>query len=372
MGRAVRIGALALLAALKCSFTERQARGDVLVVACASAESRQVAEVYARRRGIPRECLLNLPVPLGEEVDYETYVSRIERPIRSLVEQRSGIRYVVLCYGVPYRIKATRRATAVEDALMRSGRYEDYVKSLDWASVDSELASLRFRLADRRGWVRNPLYWGGPDADLVLRVTRLDGPSADAAIALVERAQLAEQRRIPRTAMVDLNPPLRGSAGYQARNDRMSGTATWLEHMGFTVRRELTPATERRISHWGRPALYFGWYAEDPVQEAAAGDDFPCGAIAIHLHSYSASTIRSRAANWVGPLVDHGVTGTVGAVYEPMTDAFPVTDRLAMLLLSGVEFGDAMYRALPYLSWVMVVVGDPLFRPRYEPRRDPQ
>jgi hypothetical protein len=40
-------------------------------------------------------------------------------------------------------------------------------------------------------------------------------------------------------------------------------------------------------------------------------------------------------------------------------------DKIAQGLVAGEAYGDVVYGALPHLSWVTIVVGDPLWRPRY-------
>ena len=53
------------------------------------------------------------------------------------------------------------------------------------------------------------------------------------------------------------------------------------------------------------------------------------GAVALHIHSFSAPTLRSDSAGWCGPFVARGVTATVGNVFEPYLD---LTHRPNLLL----------------------------------------
>src|SRR2546422_4372969 len=88
------------------------------------------------------------------------------------------------------------------------------------------------------------------------------------------------------------------------------------------------------------------------------------GAIAYHLHSFSAATIRSRTAHWVGPLLDKGATATVGSVEEPyLGGTLDVPAFFGRLIALGFSFGEAAYGAMNVLSWQTTVVGDPLYRP---------
>jgi hypothetical protein len=112
------------------------------------------------------------------------------------------------------------------------------------------------------------------------------------------------------------------------------------------------------------PVLYFGWYASE-INGPFTLPDFrlPPGAIALHIHSYSAQTLRSATQAWCGPLVARGASATFGAVYEPYLELMHQPHLLLRMLARGATLGEAAYYALHCLSWQNVVVGDPLYRP---------
>jgi len=85
--------------------------------------------------------------------------------------------------------------------------------------------------------------------------------------------------------------------------------------------------------------------------------------VALHIHSFSARTLRSASAGWCGPLVARGVTATVGNVFEPFLQLTHRPDLLMRALGRGETFGDAVYYALPALSWQAIALGDPLYQP---------
>ena len=90
---------------------------------------------------------------------------------------------------------------------------------------------------------------------------------------------------------------------------------------------------------------------------------FRRGAIAYHIHSFSAETVRSETKNWVGPLLSRGATATMGAVYEPYLRFTPDISLFVSGLLSGLSFAEAAYQSQLALSWMVTFVGDPLYRP---------
>jgi tetratricopeptide (TPR) repeat protein len=88
------------------------------------------------------------------------------------------------------------------------------------------------------------------------------------------------------------------------------------------------------------------------------------GAFAYHLHSFSAQVLRTTTAGWVGPLLDRGAAATVGYVEEPyLQTTLDCQAFFARWVFGGFTLGEAVYAALPALSWQATVVGDPLYRP---------
>ena len=65
-------------------------------------------------------------------------------------------------------------------------------------------------------------------------------------------------------------------------------------------------------------AMYFGWYSQDVAGPFTREDfRFVPGAVAVHIHSFSATTLRDPLHFWVGPLIDKGAAASLGNVYEP-------------------------------------------------------
>jgi uncharacterized protein (TIGR03790 family) len=62
-------------------------------------------------------------------------------------------------------------------------------------------------------------------------------------------------------------------------------------------------------------------------------------------------------------MLTDGITATIGAVAEPYLAAFPEPKRFFSELIRGRTLVEAYYRAKPYNSWQMVLIGDPLYRP---------
>ena len=58
-------------------------------------------------------------------------------------------------------------------------------------------------------------------------------------------------------------------------------------------------------------ALYYGWYAGGVAGPFTQPDfRFVPGAVAVHIHSFSANTLRDPNANWVAPLLTKGAAAS--------------------------------------------------------------
>ncbi len=114
----------------------------------------------------------------------------------------------------------------------------------------------------------------------------------------------------------------------------------------------------------GDAALYFGWYdwsVSGPFLNPRF--KFRKGAVAMHLHSFSAEQLANAAKNWSGPLLERGAAVTIGNVYEPYLHLTHDFGILHQRLLAGDCWVEACWMAMPVTSWQAVVLGDPLYRP---------
>ncbi len=353
----------------------------VLILANSAApDSLRVARHYAAARGVPTGNIIALPMPTDETITWRQFVPQIWEPLMArLVRDRwieaipmdlidpvgrrkyailgQRIAALVVCRGVPLRIENDPSLYADVPPYTTHGEFRT-----NQGAVDAELSLLAMPNHPINAFVPNSLFQNEHPTSFqdppVVKVSRLDGPTVDDAMALVDRALVAERDGLLGRAYIDIGD--RDPIG----NRWLESAATQLAQLDFDTTIDREPATFPATARMDAPVLYFGWYAQDlngPF--ALPGFRFPPGAIALHIHSYSATTLRSTTSGWTGPLVARGVTATVGNVYEPYLQLTHRPDLLLRALARGADWVDAGYFALQALSWQEVLIGDPLYRP---------
>ncbi len=242
------------------------------------------------------------------------------------------------------------------------------------ASVDSELSLLWW---DRNlygvAWRQaNPLYHGfkkpprGSRREIpLLMVSRLDGPNANVAMRLVDRAMEAEQQGLIGTTYLDARGlPVKDQSDAYGRYDQSLRdlNAFLTQH---TTYRSILENTETRFHRPGEApdvALYAGWYRLRLYEDAFT---FLPGAIGYHMASAEAVSIHTATEpGWCKNALERGITATLGSVGEPYLDAFPEPLEFVALLMTGqYSLAEAYYLSSRWVSWRMVLFGDPLYNP---------
>jgi uncharacterized protein (TIGR03790 family) len=316
----------------------------------------------------------SLQMPLAHKLEdaglwkFGSVTHTMTNGLPGMVERRvvaSKIRYAVLCYGVPLGI------TAVPIAHEPGKEIAHQEMLRDEAAVDSELAWLPMvemgvsLAGPLRNWVYGAtnIAWLNPTNGILL-VARLDGPDADIARGLVDKALAAERDGLWGRAYFDARG-LDKTNGYYLGDEWILNAGEICREVGFEITVDQNPATFPADFPMSQIAIYCGWKERNVSGPFALPKvEFMPGAFAYHLDSFSAATLRSTNEYWLGPLLAKGTTCTMGCVNEPYLTGTPnVAVFLARLIAGGFTFGEAAWTAQPVLSWQTTVVGDPLYRP---------
>ena len=358
-----------------------------IVYNSAVPESRQLAEYYCKIRSIPAENLIALNLPKTPDISREDYNHLMVKPLRAEFDRRAWwkrarvpegitlpvvnrIRVLVTVRGVPLRIQPTPKPAPPPAEPAAPGAKpppppspQETVNARDEAAVDSELSMFGVDGVSTAGTLQNKFYQSskpitGPELPFLVLTARIDAPTYATCERMIRDAVETEKTGLWGMAYVDI-------ANKYPLGDQ------WLEAVAKANLKAGIPTVVDRFNDtltlnypMGDAALYYGWYdwsVSGPFLNPRF--KFRRGAVAMHLHSFSAEQLTSADKNWSGPLLERGAAVTVGNVYEPyleMTHNFAI---LHQCLLDGDCWVEACWKAMPVTSWQSVVLGDPLYRP---------
>lgn len=343
----------------------------VVVYNAQSAFSKECALSYAKTRKVPENNLL--PLDMGavrQDITHDEYQRLICEPLRDFCEPRQlqfagdakvrvhPIYAMVLMPDLPLRIKPSP---------VKAGAKSPHWSATDAASVDSELASIGTVVYRKSGMRRNEYFMKSeslPDAGYkLISVCRIDSPSKSVTRRMITQpTKLEASGGLRGTTVVDWGGP-------HAQGDTwMKGIAKRAYGLGHPIIiHPLKSVIEQAYPMPQMCAVYFGWYGEHASGPFSASQKRPFfrfapGAVAVHLHSFSATSISETNA-WVGPLLMKGADVTAGNVWEPYLGGSLYLDVFHERLLKGYCVAEAALMATPAVSWQGLVLGDPLYRP---------
>ncbi len=338
----------------------------VVVYNAASKRSEQCAHAYCVKRSIPvAQCVGLSGLPKSQDISRQEFDTKLRYPLLLHARQecwqlptapQQGFKPVaamVLMPDMPLRVREEQVPGKKAGILFQN-----------CASVDSELMLLGANY-NTGGPLNNPFF--GKEARLedakppVLAVTRIDGPDDTTIRRMIQFPAEVERRGLWGWTVVDQGGP------YPQGDEWFSAIARRTREVGQPLFHEESKATlAATFPLMQDTAVYFGWYAHPangPFNpKTAAGFRFAPGAVALHLHSFSGTSVKD-ANNWVGALLQRGAAVTAGNVYEPTLGGCLKADVFHDRLLKGYSVAEAALMATPWLSWQGVVMGDPLYRP---------
>jgi uncharacterized protein (TIGR03790 family) len=364
----------------------REAAATLVVFNNKDSESVGLAGYYAEKRGIPFTQLVGIDCEPKEEIAREGYDRDIAAPLRAAFAERgwwrlekgpdgvmasveNKMRFMALMRGVPLKIAPV--AAHPGDTPPPANTPAELRNNA--ASVDSELALLGYFTKAVSGPLNNPYFQRETpfmDAALpsLMLVCRLDAADAKTVRRMIDDSLAAERDGLWGFCYADM----RGlKDGGLAEGDKwIQGAAAAAQKRGLPVILDNGAQMFPDAYPMRHAALYYGWYAGDVGGPLAQPDfRFEKGAVAVHIHSFSASSLRDPNRQWCAPLLAHGAAAVIGNVYEPLLGLTANLDVFQKHLGEGFTFAESAYASLRGLSWMSTFVGDPLYRP-FPPEMD--
>jgi len=382
---------------------------EVLVIANGwSPDSVTLAEFYMSKRNIPAENFLRVGIDEKEVCSRKVYNEKLYTPVKGYLERlelqnkRRAIRCLLLIYGIPLKVsppelspaekkqhEAAREQRTVlkkqymnlpENAPQRNilseklAKIEKYLKRTALASVDSELALVLAGDYELRDWQPNPSYLGyrGRNIDgmpdIALMVSRLDGSTPEIVRRIIDDSLSAEKNGLSGSAFFDARWPrpdldkTKNLKGYAFYDNSLYLAADLVNKNG---RLRVVVNDQPELFQPGEcqdAALYCGWYRLSHYLDAF---DWQTGSIGYHIASGEMTTLKNKKSKvWGKMMLEDGVAAVIGPVAEPYVQAFPPPALFFHLLLNGrFTLAECYALSVPFRSWRMVLVGDPLYRP---------
>jgi uncharacterized protein (TIGR03790 family) len=343
----------------------RAQSGDqvLLVVNRRSEDSLQIAEYYRPRRSIPVANVCYLDATTEEEISWETYLGKIELPIAACLAEggkRDKILYIATTLGVPLKVTGGGSGATAEVC-----------------SVDSELALLYAKMTGskfaRAGVVPNPFFM------------QRDAPFEHPRFPIYLVTRLAAWDVAEVKAMIDRSLAARNRGKFVI--DARAGTAegdNWLRTAAMLLPKARVTLDETEDVLYGRHDVigYASWGGNDSNRTRRwLGFQWLPGAVATEFVSSDARTLKRPPDNWMfsrvswddpahmfgtsaqslsADYIHEGATGVSGNAYEPFLRGCVRPDYLLPAYYQGRTLAESYYMALPFLSWMGVVLGDPL------------
>ncbi len=379
---------------------------EVLVVANKNAsKSKALAHYYMNKREIPKKNLVLLFLTDKETCSRDEYETKVVVPVKKFLDRNKNIRAIVTMFGVPLRIASPGKTKeektklhkfeiqkqTLEDQLfegeiidlkIRRQKHDelsnikktisDYIKTIDKeASLDSELSLVKKDNYDINMWLPNPYYLGFKNQKIdikksdVLMTSRLDGANAKVVKRIINDSIEAEKEGLKGSAYFDARWEDPGSqkklSGYAFYDRSIHGASQILlkeNQINVVINDDNTLFQKGQCPD---AALYCGWYSLAKYIDAFKWSK---GSVGYHIASSECTTLkREKSQVWCKKMLDNGIAATIGPVGEPYVQAFPVPQIFFNFLTEGyLTLAESYIISLPYLSWKMVLVGDPLYR----------
>jgi len=388
---------------------------EVLVIANRNAaRSVGLAKYYMKKREIPEKNLIKLWVTDKEKCSRADYEKKVAAPVRRYLEKvnpRWSIRCLVIMYGMPLKVASPeltiKEENEIKNLRIKKQKLENQLKKLKdenpissnhtdikvnlkkelqninnkissfkkkidrGSSLDSELALVLKDDYTLSGWIPNPYFIGFNKQTLlieknkVLMVSRLDGPSDEIVKKIINDSIKAEENGLKGIAYFDARWPDPGDkkvAGYGFYDKSIHRVADIFKKNNIMPVVKDDTSELFKQGECPEAAIYCGWYSLANYVDAFVWQP---GSIGYHIASSECATLKRKNSRvWCKMMLEKGITATVGPVGEPYVQAFPVPEIFFGFLADGdLTLAECYIISLPYLSWKMVLVGDPLYRP---------
>jgi len=337
-----------------------------LIINSNSPVSEEIGEYFRVKRNIPERHIFRIDVPFVEEIGevaFQDYLMQVQQILteRNLAD---SLNYLVTTKGCPLKVLRVENDTSNCNS-----------------SVESELmlipspqhigSCITFEQLNAGTYFKNPYFtvngtFSKADYGIYL-VTRLDGYTAEKVKSLIDRSG-------PNTLVIkdstlfvmDQSPAWTGIG----LNTELGTTAALMTSAGWPI---LLNSTNLYVTNQQHVLGYASWGSNDPDADTASharpSNTWVNGSIAETHVSTSGRSFEPGTAygqSLIADLIEEGVTGAKGYVYEPFTAAIAISSilfsRYVDMSFDGTpdyNLAESYFSASRMIGWKDVVIGDP-------------
>ncbi len=351
--------------------------------------SMQITKHYVEKRGIQKRLQVHCPdsslVAANETIPFVQFQESIESPLKAYLEKDPSIDFIVLTKGIPIRltnapIGFSNNQPSLDSYLAAMGYFEN--------------PTTQHVVIDEDGWkgkcfVNN--YFNSNERFSHARfggylVTRLDGYTVEAAMALIDNSIVASNQKPSGSFFLDANAgadpadiakvpllPIKngrtdmeaiGGLGVKDWNADLFACAEKLKIGGIPHELEQTDAF---IGNKEGLMGYASWGSNDGKfsLESYQSIRFAPGALAETAVSTSGRTFlpSTGGQSLIADLINARVTGAKGYCDEPFLPAIASPTILFDRYTKGWTLAESFYAASRFVGWEDIVIGDPLAMP---------
>lgn len=370
--------------------SDSQAHRVLVLQNSESPTSKQIAQHYMTKRGVKNMLEIRCPDSAlntaNESLPFQRFKEAIEAPLKEYLARHPEIDFIVLTKGIPIRLTGANIGINNNQPSLDS-----YIAALDYFERPQSLKVV----IDESGYKGNCFvnnYFNAAEPFSHAKhggylVTRLDGYSVEAAMALVDSslasdgkkgsggsifldanatAEPADIAKVPQLPVKDGKTNMQMISGLEVKdwNADLLAAAENLKKSGVAYELESTAAfIGRKQSLIG----YASWGSNDGKFDEAGykAHQFVPGAIAETAVSTSGRTFLKTTGgqSLIADLIDSKVTGVKGYCDEPFLPAICSPTVLFDRYSKGWTLAESFYAASRFVGWEDIVIGDPLARP---------
>ena len=354
-----------------------------------SPVSTQIVKHYMAKRGAKKVLQIHCPdssvSAANETLPFAAFQEAIEKPLKAYLATDPNIDFIVLTKGTPIRL--TGAAVGLNN---NQPSLDSYIAALDYFDRPSSLKVV----IDESGWKGNCFvnnYFDSKERFSHAKhggylVTRLDGYTVEAALALVDSsvgsdgvkpagsifldasvgADASDVAKVPQSPIKDGKTNMEMISGLAVKdwNADLLAAGAKLKTAGQPIELE---QTEAFVGNKQGLMGYASWGSNDGKfsVDSYKSIKFAPGGIAETAVSTSGRTFlpTSGGQSLVADLIDSRVTGVKGYCDEPFLPAIASPTILFDRYTQGWTLAESFYAASRFVGWEDIVIGDPLAMP---------